>query len=534
MKRFLIFVAVIALIVFGLSRWNASRTPHSTPEVFTPATPKLDLNGIEVLAAMDQEYTRLAEAVMPSVVSIYTSRVVHNRAVPDPFEFFFGPRRGRPLERDSIQNSLGSGVIVSKEGHVLTNNHVVADTDDVKVKLRDGREFTARLIGSDPKVDVAVLKIDADNIEPLAMGDSDKIKVGSLVLAIGNPFGLQETVTHGMISAMGRQLSDDNSIDFLQTDTAINPGNSGGPLVNLRGEVIGINTAIGNFSGSGTWQGVGFAIPSNAARRSMESIIKTGRVIYGYLGVAIQGLTPERAAQLGLKTDKGALVESVMPGSPAEKAGIETGDVIVALNGEEVDDVRQLLRQVSKIAVGSTVKIEVIRDGEKRELEALIEEQPADFQTEVPGPNAPSPYYQPGPQSPGTPGQPGPRSQQPQRPGPRSFPFPFQRPPRNPQQQQPPAPEEEQQPLAGITVAPIPQNRRPDYPDNISGVMVTEVDPSLFPGNLLRPGDVIEEIARQPIESVEDFEKVAASLSPGQSVLISICRGKVRSFIVVP
>lgn len=529
MKRFLIFVAVIALIVFGLSRWNASRTPRSTPEVFTPATPKLDLNGMEVLAAMDQEYTRLAEAVMSSVVSIYTSRVVHNRAVPDPFEFFFGPRGGRPQGRDSIQNSLGSGVIVSKEGHVLTNNHVVADTDDIKVKLRDGREFTARLIGSDPKVDVAVLKIDADNIEPLALGDSDKIKVGSLVLAIGNPFGLQETVTHGMISAMGRQLSDDNSIDFLQTDTAINPGNSGGPLVNLRGEVIGINTAIGNFSGSGTWQGVGFAIPSNAARRSMESIIQTGRVIYGYLGVAIQGLTPERAAQLGLKTDKGALVEGVMPGSPAEKAGVETGDVIVALDGEEVDDVRQLLRKVSRIAVGSTVKIGVIRDGERKELEALVEEQPADFQSEVPNPNAPSPF-QPGPQPPGMPGQPGPRSQQRQRPPG----FPFQRPQRNRQPQQPPAPEQEQQPLAGITVAPIPESRRSDYPDNVSGVMVTAIDPALFPGNLLRPGDVIEEIARQPIESVEDFKEAAASLSPGQSVLISICRGKVRSFIVVP
>ncbi|HWL54356.1 MAG TPA: trypsin-like peptidase domain-containing protein [Chthoniobacteraceae bacterium] len=533
MKRFLIFVAVIALIVYGLSRWNASRTPnapHVVPEVFTPATPKLDLNGVEVLTAMDEEYTRLAEAVMPSVVSIYTSRVVHN-TVPDPFEFFFGPRRGRgPMGRDSIQNSLGSGVIVSKEGHVLTNNHVVADTDDIKVKLRDGREFTARLIGNDPKVDIAVLKIDADNIEPLALGDSDRIKVGSLVLAIGNPFGLQETVTHGMISAMGRQLSDENSIEFLQTDTAINPGNSGGPLVNLRGEVIGINTAIGNFSGSGTWQGVGFAIPSNAARRSMESIIQTGRVVYGYLGVAVDALTPERAAQLGLKTDQGALVEGVMPGSPAEKGGIEAGDVIVSFNGDKIDDVRQLLRQVSKVAVGSTVKVEVIRNGEKKELEALIEEQPADFQSEAPAPapNAPSPF-----------GQPGPRSQQ--RPGPRTFPFqqPFRNPRRQPQQpQQPqpqrPAPEVSQGPLAGIEVASIPEDRRSDYPENVNGVLVTSVDPSLFRGSQLRPGDVIEEIARQPVESVEDFREIAASLEPGQSVLISICRGKARSFVVVP
>ncbi len=518
MKRFLIFVIAVVLVVYGLSRWNERRSPAATPEAFTPASgARVDLKEVEILAAMDREYTRLAEAVMPSVVSLYTARRVRQGA--DPFEFFFGPRRGRAIPRDFVQNSLGSGVIVSEEGHILTNNHVIADTDEVKVKLRDGREFTARIVGGDPKVDIAVLKIDAPNLVPLPLGDSDIVKVGSLVLAIGNPFGLQETVTHGIISATGRQLSDESSADFFQTDTAINPGNSGGPLINLRGEIIGINTAIGNFSGSGTWQGVGFAIPSNTARRSLESIIKTGRVIHGYLGVVIQSLTPELAQQAGIANGSGALVVDVMPNSPAQKAGVQQGDVIVSFDGQAVVDIRQMLRRVSQVTVGSKVQIDIIRDGKKEHFEALIEERPADFQAAIP-----RRQLNPQPGHPGHPGQPFGRA-------------PFQQ-PQPPTATPPPSSGSgtlaEDHPLAGISVAPIPQNRRAELPEKIEGVLITRVDPRYFPNEQLRPGDVIEEIMREPVTNVEEYQRIAQNLPPGQRVLVSICRGKARSFVVLP
>jgi len=489
MKRFLLFVIAVVLVVYGIHRWDVARREQSFPASFTPAaTPGVDLKEVPVLAAMDQEYTRLAEAVMPSVVSLYTSRRISQRPTMDPFEFFFGRQQRRPVPREFIQNSLGSGVIVSAEGHILTNNHVIADMDEIKVRLRDGREFPAKVIGADESVDIAVLQISAPNLKPLAMGDSDKVKVGSLVLAIGNPFGLQETVTHGMISATGRQVFDESTTDFFQTDTAINPGNSGGPLVNLGGEIIGINTAIGNFSGSGTWQGVGFAIPINVARRSMESILKTGRAVHGYLGVAIQTLTPELAEQFGVPGRTGALVDVVTPDSPAEKAGLRRGDIIVAVDGEEVPDLRRLLRRVASAEVGSKLSITTIREGKETTVEAVIEEQPEDFRISV----TPKGQRRPAPVPPGE-----------------DLP--------------------EDNPLAGLRIGPIPERLLPSLPENVSGVMVLAVRK---PGPL-RPGDVIEEVGRQPVPTPEQFLEVAGKLSPGERVLLSICRGRERSFVVV-
>ena len=247
MKRFLIFVVLVVLAVYAVSRWNQHRR---IPETFTPAsTAQLDLKDMQVLSAIDQETTRLVQAVVPSVVSITTSRKVQVPQIIDPFEFFFGRRAQRP-QQQQVQNSLGSGVIVSKEGHILTNNHVIANTDEVKVQLSDGRELPARIVGADKASDIAVLKIDTTGITPLPLGDSDDVKTGQVVFAIGNPFGLQETVTQGIISATGRQVSDESANEFFQTNTVIKPGNSGGPLVNIRGEIIGINNAIGNYSGT--------------------------------------------------------------------------------------------------------------------------------------------------------------------------------------------------------------------------------------------------------------------------------------------
>src|SRR5581483_12131789 len=311
MKRFVIFVLLVALSVLALYRWNEQRNPPFRPEKFTPAEgAKLDLNDVKVLAAMEEEYTKLVDAVVPSVVSITASRKVPMGYLVDPFELLFNRRlRGVPQERE--QRSLGSGVIVSKEGHILTNNHVVADVDEVRVQLSSGKEVPAKVIGTDPQSDIAVLKIDGENVTPLPLADSDQVKVGQRVIAVGNPFGLEETVTQGIVSAKGRRAMQDSANEFFQTDAAINPGNSGGPLVNLRGEIIGINNAIGGQTGN--WAGIGFAIPSNVARRTMDSILKTGHVVRGYLGVVIQPLTPDLAQQFGVKDARGALVAEVTP-----------------------------------------------------------------------------------------------------------------------------------------------------------------------------------------------------------------------------
>ena len=483
MKRFILFVLFVALGLLAVSRWNQRR--HA-PETFTPTTgPQLHTPS---LAAIDEETTRLVEAVVPAVVSITTSRKVPTPQIIDPFEFFFGRRHARPVPQEAIKNSLGSGVIVSKEGHILTNYHVVANVDEVLVQLNDGRApFPARFIGGDEIADIAVIKIDAKNLRSLPLGDSDNVKVGQLVFAVGNPFGLQETVTKGIISATGR-ITDEYRIEYFQTEAVINPGNSGGPLINIRGEIIGINTAIGNYSGSGTWQGVGFAIPSNTARHSLEEILKSGRVARGYLGVSIEPLTPEVAEQLGLPGQTGVVVGNVTPGSPAEKAGLQPGDVLVALNGKPIKSGRDLMRQIASIAVGSKVEIKAIRDKKEQTLSVTIEEQPPGFKI---GP----PQQQPLPQQ--TPDTVAPNN-----------------------------------PLAGISVANIPQERLAEYPENVRGVLVTAVDPQAASASVLQPGDVIEQINGQPVGSLDEFTKSVAALKSPR-VLLSIARGKVRSFVVI-
>src|SRR5690242_11582153 len=288
MKSFLKFLFFVLLLALGISLiyvWQARQPgqPQARVEKFTPADkPKLDLDSVDILQRLNEEYAKVTAAVVPSVVSITTTKTVERRQPIDPLELFFGRRFGRDGEAEQKVTSLGSGVIVSKEGHIVTNNHVVNGTDDVTVQLSDGREAKARVIGTDSQIDLAVLRIDLPNLPPLPLGDSDQVHVGQIVFAIGNPFGLEESVSQGIISAKDRRAMSDSSVDFFQTDTAINPGNSGGPLVNIRGEVVAINTAI--YSESGGNQGIGFAIPSNVVRRAMTSIIKKGRVIRGYLG----------------------------------------------------------------------------------------------------------------------------------------------------------------------------------------------------------------------------------------------------------
>ncbi|HYV30469.1 MAG TPA: Do family serine endopeptidase, partial [Candidatus Binatia bacterium] len=323
-------------------------------------------------------FAPVVKRVAPSVVKVTTSTKGKQAAVPDfpgfdnPFfrRFFgddfelHGPKRNFNLPR---QHGLGSGVILTKDGYILTNNHVVEEADEVKVVLQDGREFSGKVVGKDPKTDIAVLKIDAQNLPFIEMADSDKIEVGDIVLAIGNPFGIGQTVTMGMVSATGRATLGLDYEDFIQTDAAINPGNSGGALVDAEGRLIGINTAI--LSRSGGNQGIGFAIPTNLARDVMENLAKFGKVTRGYLGVMIQDITPALAKEFDLKDQKGALVGDVLPKSPAEKAGLKSGDVILEFNGKPVRDSRQLKLQVARIKPGEHVPVKLLRNGSSKTLE---------------------------------------------------------------------------------------------------------------------------------------------------------------------
>ncbi|MCS7281318.1 MAG: DegQ family serine endoprotease [Desulfobacterota bacterium] len=326
-------------------------------------------------------FTELVKKVKPSVVNISTTTIVRG---PDLREWFFGRRSpfddffgdyferffGDIPQREYKQRSLGSGFIIDKEGYILTNNHVVERAQTIKVKLYDSREYDAIVVGRDPKTDIALIKINPRQDLPVAvLGDSDKLEVGEWVIAIGNPFGLEHTVTAGIVSAKGRVIGQGPYDDFIQTDASINPGNSGGPLFNLRGEVVGINTAI--ISGG---QGIGFAIPINLAKGIVEQLKTRKRVVRGWLGVSIQRVTPEIAKTFGLKEPGGALVAQVEEGSPADLAGIKRGDIIVEYDGKPVD-MDTLPRLVASTEVGKKVKIKIIRDGKTIEKEVIIGEQ---------------------------------------------------------------------------------------------------------------------------------------------------------------
>jgi len=280
------------------------------------------------------------------------------------------------MPRKFQQRGQGSGFIISKDGYILINNHVVGDADLIKVKLSDGREFKAKVIGTDPQSDVAVIKIDATNLPVLRLGDSDKLEVGEWVIAIGNPFGLSQTVTVGVVSAKGRSRIGINDYeDFIQTDAAINPGNSGGPLVNIHGEAVGMNTAI--FSRSGGYMGIGFAIPINMAKAIKDQLLKKGKVTRGWLGVVIQDIDEELAKSFGLEKTEGVLIAEVSEGSPAEKAGLKQGDIILRLNGKKVDDLGELRNKIALTAPGTKVKLEVLRENKRRTIQVTIGEQPA-------------------------------------------------------------------------------------------------------------------------------------------------------------
>jgi serine protease Do len=423
-------------------------------------------------------FAPVVKRVASSVVTVYITtkpKVVSGMQTPfsdDFFRRFFGDQFGSGDQgsfRVPRQHGLGSGVIVTKDGYILTNNHVVDDAENIKVALNDGREFTAKVIGRDPKTDIAVVKIDAHDLPYMTLADSDKAEVGDLVLAIGNPFRVGQTVTMGMISAKGRgNVSGTDYEDFIQTDAAINPGNSGGALVDAEGHLIGINTAI--LSRSGGNEGIGFAVPINMARSIMESLVTQGRVVRGYLGVIIQDVNPDLAKEFNLSQDQGALVADVTPKSPAEKAGLKSGDVILDFNGKSVTDSRHLKLQVAETAPNTTVPVKILRDGKEKTLELTVKELPGSEKMAK-------------------------------------------------------ADKEEDassDTLNGVTVSDIDatSKRQLDLPNHVKGAVVTNVDQDSAAYEAgLRPGDVIEEINRKPVESAEDAVKLTENAKSRKTLL---------------
>lgn len=429
-------------------------------------------------------WASLFKPALPAVVSITSTRIVKTRQSPlfnDPFfQQFFGGQLPRQPQQER-EKGLGSGVIISPEGYILTNNHVVDKGTDIKVILRDKRQFTGKVVGTDPKTDIAVLKIEATGLPTIPFGDSSKLEVGDYSFAIGNPFGVGETATMGIISATGRNgLSIEDYEDFIQTDAAINPGNSGGALLNARGELIGINTAI--LSGGGGNQGIGFAIPINMAKYVMDQILKHGKVVRGYIGVGIQEVTPELARAFNVSAEKGALVSSVDPDGPGAKAGLQRGDVITELNGQPIDGPNDLRLQVGTMVPGTTVHLKVERNGRMRDVSLRLAEAPA---AKGAGNGA--------------------------------------------------AGSAENTPMRGVDVDELTSDVREQLglkPD-VKGVVVTKVaDDSPAADAGLQRGDVIEQINRQPVNSVADYQRLVGQAGK-QSLVLLINRGGNTNFMVV-
>jgi len=446
-----------------------------------PAVKSNDMPAPAVVKSSDipmvpANFSDLAAKVRSGVVNIQVVKTVKNAGFGFPYPFttpfgdFFGPFSDANPHRAPQQQGVGSGFVISSDGYILTNNHVVDEANQIKIKLADGKEYDAKVVGRDPKTDLALLKAEgASNLQPLQLGDSDSLRVGSWVVAIGSPFGLEQTVTAGIVSAKGRVIGSGPYDNFIQTDASINPGNSGGPLLNTEGQVVGINTAI--FSQSGGNVGIGFAIPVNMAKDIVPQLKEKGHVTRGWLGVGIQKITPELAKSFGLKDEKGALVSQVVKDGPADKGGIETGDVIVEFDGKKVSDSNELPRMVAPLPVGKTVSVKVLRGG------AVVNHEVKIGQLE--------------------------------------------------EQKEEVANVSTRKPL-GMTV----QNITPEIADGLGlksekGVVVTSVIPGSPAAQAdIRSGDVIQQVNKKPVKDVEDFKQKMENTKDQETILLLIQRGE--------
>jgi Do/DeqQ family serine protease len=456
-------LALVAAVAPGIAaRAEKRAVPNKKPTLLVDGSP------LPAKTAVLMSYADVVEPVQKAVVSITSTKIVHERLANPLFRQLF-PHLPAP-ERESKQEGLGSGVIVSPDGYILTNNHVVEGADELEVSLSDGRKFIAKLIGTDPKTDVAVVKVEADKLPVVTLADSDNIRVGDIVFAVGNPLGIGQTVTMGIVSAKGRSVGILGDVggyeDFIQTDAAINMGNSGGALVDARGRLVGVNSAI--LSPSRGNIGIGFAIPINMAASVMNSLIETGSVARGYLGVSTDTLTPDFAEQLGLPAaTKGVMVADVVPGSAAEKAGLKLADVIVAVNDHPVGSIEELRLMIARMAPGAVAKLKVFRDGAERSIDVTLDRF-ADNPDEL---------------------------------------------------------------FTGVNVRPLSNEdrRRLRLESRVNGLIVTEVRPdSPFRDHLL-PDVVIMEINRAPVSDVADAKRLVKS---GRNFLLVYYRGSARFLVI--
>jgi len=483
---------VLSLVLYSGPRSGASRLALAS------STQGLDGSDINTLEQLNRAYERIAQAVTPGIVNIQTTATVKVSQSPfmmDPFfrQFFGDQIPGFGVPRNQVEHALGSGIIVSPDGYILTNNHVVAKASDIKVMLSDKREFKGKVVGADPQTDIAVIKIDGSGLPTVPIGDSAALHVGDTVMAFGNPFGLNFTVTRGTVSALGRsQLGIEGRNrgggfeNFIQTDAAINPGNSGGALVNVRGQVIGVNTAIlsGNSGpgGEGSFMGVGFAIPSNMAKHVMEDLVKTGKVSRGYLGATVAPVNQDLAQEFKIPDTAGALVEDVAAGGPAEKAGLKPGDVVRKYNGQTVDDQTSLTDMVAESSPGSTATLDIIRNGQPLTIRVTLGERPANLPVVAGATRAP-----------------------------------------------------EEGALRGVQVQNLtPEVRQElDLPSGVQGVVVTQVDRNAPAAQVLTQGDVIESVNRQPVRNTTDFNKLASE-AKGRTLLRVVRQGQGLFVVITP
>ncbi len=480
------FLVVGILLGVGLSGDLSFSQGAETEGIDTSSSGKPLLSGALLrgegdIEARNSTLIQVAKKARPAVVNISTTFSGKNQDLrqspffDDPFfRRFFGEefeKRFRPQDSPR-QQGAGSGVIVRKDGYIITNNHVVESGDEIQVTLSDKRQFEAEVIGTDPKTDLALIKIEADDLPVLHWGDSQELEVGEIVMAIGNPFGLNQTVTMGIVSAVGRaNVGIVDYEDFIQTDAAINPGNSGGALVNLQGELVGINTAI--FSRSGGYMGIGFAIPSHMGKAIQTNLIEHGKVVRGWLGVSIQDLNADLQEQFDAPDQRGVLVSDVVDDSPAEDAGLKRGDIIRKYDSQDVKDSRHLRSLVAETQPNSSVTIHVLRDGDEQNVDVTIAEMPKDLETFASSGEARGKHV-----------------------------------------------------LSGITVKP--------YSSGEKGVEVTEVKSGSAASRAgIRAGDIIREINRQSVRDISDFQRLTKKLDADDRVLLLIQRGGSTIFLSI-
>ena len=458
------------------------------------------------ISSLSNSFADMIERASPAVVKISSTRLIkaseqqqgNNPMMQDPFfqRFFGGQGNARP--KDQRERGLGSGVIISSDGYILTNNHVIDKATLLKVTLSDGRDFTGKLVGADPQTDVAVVKIPASALPTLSYGNSDAARVGDLCFAIGNPFGQDHTVTMGIVSAKGRTLERGTYLqNFIQTDAAINPGNSGGALIDAKGELIGMNTAIiaggsGGFGGEAGNVGIGFAVPSNMAKQVTDQLMKGGKVSRGYMGVKLQDVSADKAPFFGLKDSKGSIVGDITPNGPGAKGGLQTGDVITAIDGKKVDSSDDLTMDVVSKAPGATVTLDVMRNSQPTKVKVTLGQRPGglDFDSPKKGDDDNSGNNDESPT--------GATSSR------------------------------------GITVQPLTPElaQQVNAPANIHGVVVTDVDESGAAAEAVGKGMIITAIDRKPVTSVSDFKRLM-SQAEGKAVLLTFVFNGQTSFSVV-